>query len=60
MLYIGFILTAKLNINPYDNYIDYFNEIMLLLMYFHFFYFVDGGILYGTDTNIPISKSVKY
>ena len=54
MFYIGFILTAKLNINPYDNYIDYFNEIMLLLMYFHFFYFVDGGILYGTDTNIPI------
>jgi hypothetical protein len=54
MFYIRFILTAKLNINPYDNYLDYFNEIMLLIMYLHFFYFVDGGLLYGIDTQISI------
>ena len=54
MLYIGFILKAKLNINPNDNYLEYFNEIILLLMYFHFFYFIDGGLLLGTDTNISI------
>jgi len=55
MAYITFLLKSKLNLNPYDFYLDIFNEIFLLFIYSHFFYLIDGGIIYGNDYKIKIS-----
>ena len=49
MIYIQILIYMKANISPLEYKIDIFNEVMLLLMYYELFWFVDGGLVNGTD-----------
>jgi hypothetical protein len=39
---------------------DMFNEVFLLLMFYHLFIFGDSGIVNGTESRISIDLKIKF
>jgi hypothetical protein len=47
--HIILLIYMKANDCPTEFAIDIFNEVMLLLMYYELFWFLDGGLINGTE-----------
>ena len=55
LLYNTFLVAIRINTNyGIDLFLDLFNEFMLLLLYSFLYYFVDGGLIYGTPNQVNL------
>lgn len=57
-VYIMFLSSLKVNNYWLEYYPDIFNEYMLLLMYTLMLFFIDGGLIHGTLTDLPIQSKI--
>ena len=56
--YICVLIKIKANIIPIQYYLDVLNEIMLFVMYVLLLFFIDGGLIYGSQANVPIQSQI--
>jgi hypothetical protein len=50
----------KANDCPKEYAIDVLNEVMLLVMFYMLFWFLDGGLINGTDNKISLPSQIKF
>lgn len=59
LLYNIFLVSMRINSNyTIDLFQDLFNEIMLLLLYSFLYYFVDGGLIFGTPNFVSLQNRI--
>ncbi len=59
LLYNIFLVSMRINTNyTVDLFQDLFNEIMLLLLYSFLYYFVDGGLIFGTPNFVSLQNRI--
>lgn len=60
VIYIGIILDCRCSINPFDMYLDITCLLIFLIMQYHLFLFMDGGILNGTPNTVTIDNMIYF
>ena len=60
LIYICILLHLKLKINRTEFKLDIVMQILFLVLQYHFYIFIDGGIVSGTANQVPSMNMINF